>query len=74
MFGDTLTDDSDTSYWSEEYPELLIFASCYMMEVFYRNREGMADWMSSMNTILDEVDWDFNLEQIEPAMQMSEVI
>lgn len=37
-----LDKDDDESVWSVEHPEALIVAATLMLEVFYRNREGVA--------------------------------
>ena len=71
-FGDSLTVNGDESFWSTEFPELLVYASMFQIEAFYRNSEGMRDWLNVINVELDAVDFEFNLEQFEPIMQMSE--
>lgn len=43
-----LTQDSDTNIWSDDYPDLLLKASLYELEVFYRNSEGAKDWLEAV--------------------------
>lgn len=57
-FFSKLEDDLDTSYHSEMYPDLLILAANLSIEMFYRNRSGMEDWLSAMKIILDGIDKD----------------
>lgn len=40
--------DTDVSYWSEQYPETLLKAAMYELEVFYRNTEGANDWLEAV--------------------------
>ncbi len=44
-----LKNDSDTNYWSEEYPDLVLFAALYKLETTYRNREGAQDWLTALD-------------------------
>ena len=44
FYSDTLVLDADKSYWSENWPAILIKAALYQVEVFNRNTEGIKDW------------------------------
>ena len=44
FYSDALSSDTDESYWSENWPAVLIKAALYQVEVFNRNTEGMKDW------------------------------
>lgn len=57
-FFSVMSADADVSYHSEMYPELLIMASNFALEVFYRNTQGMADWLSAMQPFLKGIDHD----------------
>lgn len=50
FFSETLENDSDRSYWSAQYPDLLIYAAMYSIEKFYRNSQGVKD----MKAIIDD--------------------
>ena len=57
-FFSLLSADADISYHSEMYPELLLMASNWAIEAFYRNSQGMLDWEHSMNKIIKGIDHD----------------
>lgn len=48
--------DTDKNFWSERYPDLLVFASAYKLETFYRNTQGANDWLASLNTGLKGIE------------------
>ncbi|HUV85194.1 MAG TPA: hypothetical protein VMV86_05745 [Methanosarcinales archaeon] len=58
-----MTADADISYHSEMYPELLIFATSFVLEVMYRNTAGMNDWWEGMKPFLKGIDRDLVLEE-----------
>lgn len=51
--------DEDTNTWSESFPDTLIKAALYQLEIFYRNTEGANDWLVSIQLDLT------NAEQME---------
>lgn len=57
-FFSLLATDADISYHSEMYPELLIMAANLALEIFYRNSEGVKDWLRSMELFLKGIDHD----------------
>lgn len=58
-----LTDENDTSFWAAQHPMTLARAAAYQVEAGYRNREGMTDWLSSIQTDIAEIDKDFAEEE-----------
>jgi len=46
-----LSEDDDESVWSVEHPEALILAAILMLEVFYRNREGVSALYDSLKNV-----------------------
>lgn len=40
--------DTDTNYWTEEQPIILVMAACRSLEMSYRNKEGVADWEAAI--------------------------
>lgn len=48
FYSASLKEDDDDNYWSTRYPETLLKASLYELEIFYRNREGAADWLAAV--------------------------
>jgi len=47
-----LTEDGDTSYWTERKPEVLVAAAAFIHELFLRNTEGVKDWLNSINELM----------------------
>jgi len=43
-----LTNDSDTNYWTEVHPHILVMAGCRALELMYRNTQGVKDWETSI--------------------------
>jgi len=66
-FRSKLEDDVDVSWHSTQYPELLIAMSCFMLELFYRNTQGMRDWMLGINKIKNAIDHDLVREEMAMA-------
>jgi hypothetical protein len=53
-----LTEDDDVSWWSDNYPDLLIQAALYKAEVFLRNTQGSNDWLSQISFAVGLIDND----------------
>ena len=56
FFSASLTANADSSLWTESYPEILVMAGQYQLEVAHRNTEGAKDWMASIDLALTEID------------------
>ena len=66
------TDGTSNTWWSVHYPEALIYASAFVLESFYRNSEGMRDWLNALQSVLDDVEFEFMSNNFHENMQMSE--
>jgi hypothetical protein len=53
FWSDNLVADADTNFWTERYPELLIWETMLHLEVPVRNREGMRDFEEAINNKLE---------------------
>lgn len=58
------------SFWTEQHPEILLKASLYELEVFYRNSEGAKDWQAAMGLDITGLDHDFVEEEMAGESQM----
>ncbi len=58
FFATALSGDADENYWTQLYPDLLVFATLYKLEVSYRNTEGSRDWLNALNDALIGIDAD----------------
>lgn len=70
-FYSLMASDTDISWHSENYPELLEMAANMMLESFYRNSAGVSDWKRSIDMFLQGIDRTLiNKEMIEATNQM----
>jgi hypothetical protein len=58
QFFSVLEADSDETYHSVKWPELLMLATQYTIEKFYRNQQGMIDARIAMNDLIDAIDYE----------------
>lgn len=65
-----MEDDSDQCYWSIVYPNVLVQAILFAIEVFYRNTAGMNDLMLSLEPFLSGIDKDLAEESAVDINQM----
>ena len=56
--------DTDKSFWSEEYPEILVAAAFLSMERFYRNFEGLKECRASVEDMVQQLDFDYVAQEI----------
>jgi len=70
FYSDTLTADIDLSFWSVNYPSLLIMAALRSIEVFNRNTQGMKDWEAAIGMEFAGFDADVVEEEISEVDQM----
>lgn len=69
-FYSVLDSDGDSNYWSVQYPNVLVQAVCFAIEVFYRNTAGMRDYLESLRPFLQGID--FNLAE-QDAMNINQM-
>lgn len=62
--------DNDNSVWTESYPNVLLYAALYHLEVTHRNTEGAKDWMGAIDNELIGMDMDFVEFDTEDISQM----
>lgn len=65
-----LSSDSDSSYWAEIHPELLVMAAMAVLEITYRNRQGFQDWMSAIDLMTKTIGFDTVEEDIADVEEM----
>jgi hypothetical protein len=61
-----LSDDTDTNYWSEEYPELLIMATLRAIAVLEADGALVQYWENAIRNESDQIDF-FHVENKEDA-------
>lgn len=70
LLSPALTTDASVSFWTSIMPHTLIQAAWYMVERFYRNREGMNDHLMAIELDLVDLDFDTVEEDIANIHQM----
>lgn len=71
FYSPELSADSSESYWSVNFPETLINAALYRLEISYRNSDGARDWLAAIDIDLMDIDKDgvqedtANVDQLE---------
>lgn len=75
-FGTTVENSAggiiETTFWSENHPELLEFATRYWMEVDNRNTEGQKDWMAVISDMLMDLDFENVERDLNDTLVMGE--
>lgn len=51
-----LSGDNDSNWWTATYPDLVVLAASYKIEVFNRNTEGQKDLMAALAMALQDVE------------------
>jgi len=59
-----LTANTDTNYWSTNFPNALVLATARTLERTYRNRQGGDDYTDAINEILVGVGEDYAVSEI----------
>jgi hypothetical protein len=62
--------DGTTNYWTLFHDELLVWTSCYCLEVAYRNSEGAKDWFNS----IEQYVYDLQKEKVDGEMLDSMIL
>ena len=70
FYSDALEADADESYWTINWPHLLVLAACRQVEVFNRNSAGVKDLTSSILAEIDGIDKDMIEEIITDFKQI----
>ena len=56
FYSGKLAEDTDSNFWSEEHPNILLHAAQYQLEVDMRNMSGASDWLAAITTALNDLD------------------
>lgn len=69
-FYSLLTEDGDSNYWSVQYPNVLVQAVLFAIEVFYRNTTGMNDYLNSLRPFLQGIDYNIAEQDAKDINEM----
>jgi len=71
VYSPTLASDTDKSYWTREHPTLLMWATLWMIETWYRNTQGANDWFIAITNYLTGMEHDavdiWVVEEVRPT-------
>lgn len=65
-----LTSNTQSSYWTVRFPEILLMSALRMSEVFRRNTEGVKDWEYAIKEQLMDMDKDAADEDATDSVEM----
>ena len=60
---DILTVDTDTNYWTSEWPNVLLQAAMRELEISNRNTQGVRDWDAAITSALIQQDMDSVMDE-----------
>lgn len=63
-YSSALSNDTSESFWTVQYPQVLIWAALYFLEVSYRNSQGARVWLAHIQEFLDNIDNDLVEQEI----------
>ena len=72
FYSHELVNDTDTNYWSEVHPLLLIMSAMRYIEVVNRNTQGVNDWTNAIMVDMKQIGSDLVEELIAEADEMGE--
>ena len=58
FYSKALSADTDTTYWTEEHPELLVLVAKWFLEGNYKNENGLKSLMAIIQPLLDAIEMD----------------
>lgn len=70
FYSNELLVDDDQSFWSVNYPNILVMASLRELEAHFRNTEGMKDWTNAIDLAVFNINKDFVEEVSHEVNQM----
>ena len=65
-----LSSATDTNFWSDLYPDILIMAAQREIEVFHRNSQGIQDWEQVIQLEMKAIEEDYVASQTYHINQM----
>ena len=70
FYSKVLAVDADVSYWSIMYPDLMLYAAAYKLEIFYQNLSRAQELLTHMREGLRGMDHDIVEEEVQDINQM----
>lgn len=66
-----LSNDTDSSFWSDQHPDILLMATQRHLEIMQRNRQGVADWDTAIADEITGIDMDAAKEESADVTEMN---
>ena len=70
FYSETLSADTDSSYWTEQHSTLLYAATMRQLEIVHRNREGVRDWDDAIGADIVGIDMDGVTQDVSDIEEM----
>ena len=70
FYSQKLENDTDRTFWTERYPDVLIMAAAYKMEIFYRNMTGAGGYKQALDIEMNNIDKNLVRQAMVDADQM----
>ena len=70
FFSNSISSDDDSNFWSVAYPDILLTATMYKLETFYRNTEGARDMLAALNESLFGLEKDVIMQELADVDSM----
>jgi len=67
----TLTDDDDSTFWSDRHPDILLMAVNRQLEIMQRNRAGVEDWTAAIKDAVSGIDMDAAKQESADISEMN---
>ena len=72
FYSHKLTDNGDESYWSVNFPEILLMGALYELEISYRNTEGAKDWLAAITLEIAGIEFDLVQDDVAGVNQIED--
>lgn len=67
----TLSEDTDSSFWSDVHPDILLMATQRHLEIMQRNTQGVADWSVAIEAEVTGIDMDAARQESSDITEMN---
>ena len=72
FYADTLVNDNDTNFWTNNYPDIFLMAIMYKLETFNRSTRSMDYWLNALIKELSQIDKNMVAEEIHEITQIKD--
>jgi len=70
FYADVLTEETDTNFWTNNYPDLFLMAILYKLETFNRSDRAIKYWRDTLDAELIQIDMNMVSEEVHEVNQI----